>query len=180
VWVSRTLFGEAPLGLRLFPALTHGGLVLVTAALARELGGRRFAQVLAALSVALSPFLIAAHLAGPTVYDLAAWAVVSWLVVRILRTGREQLWLVVGPVVGLALLNKDTILFLVGGLVVGFLVNRQARILRSPWLWAGAAIALLLWMPNIVWQIQNGWPTIEMPGTCSRSTSGRSSSPRSS
>jgi 4-amino-4-deoxy-L-arabinose transferase-like glycosyltransferase len=172
VGLSRALFGDAMVGLRVFPALADAATVFLTALIARELGGQRFAQTLAALAVALSPFLIAGHLAGPTIYDLTAWSLVSWLVIRIVRTGAERLWLAVGLVVGVALLTKETILFLAGGLVVGSLANRQGRFLRSPWLWLGAAIALLFWMPNLVWQAQHGWPTIEMSRNLQREHSG--------
>lgn len=172
VWLSRVLFGTSLVGLRLPPALADGAAVALTGLIARELGGERLAQTLAALAIAISPFLIAGHLAGPTIYDLAAWALVSWLVIRIIRTGDERLWLAVGLSVGVALMAKETILLLLGGLLIGFVINRQLRLLRSAWLWAGAAIALAIWSPNIVWQIQHGWPTIEMSHNLQREHSG--------
>ncbi len=172
VGLSHALFGDSLVGLRLFPALADAATVFLTAVIVRELTGERFAQTLGALVVAVSPFLIAGHLAGPTIYDLAAWTLTSWLVIRILRTDAERLWLAVGLVVGVALLTKETILFLAGGLCVGFLVNRQTRVFRSQWLWLGAAIALLLWSPNLVWQAQHGWPTIEMSRNLQREHSG--------
>lgn len=162
VWLSHALFGNSLVGLRSFPALADGAMVVGTGLLARELGARRFAQGLAALCLAVSPLLAAGHLAGPTIYDIAGWTFVSWLVVRILRTGDERLWIAIGLVVGVALMNKETILFVVGALVVGLVVNGQSRVLRSPWLLGGAVIALLVWSPNIAWQIQHGWPTVEM------------------
>lgn len=163
IWLSRNVFGESAFGIRLLPAVASGATVLVTVLLTRELGGGRFPQTLAALCTAFSPLvLVSGHLSGPTVYDLLAWAVVSLLVVRILRTGNERLWLAVGVVIGVALLDKETILLLVGGLVLGFLLTGQAAALRTPWLWAGAAIALLIWSPNLVWEAANRWPTIEM------------------
>ncbi len=170
--LSRVLFGDSLLGLRLFPALAFASTVFVTGLIARELGGRRFAQILAALLVGLSPFLIAGHLAGPTIYDLLAWSVASLLIIRILRTGRERLWPLVGLVVGVALLNKETILFLLIGLTVGLLSTGRARVFRSPWVWLAAAIALALWSPVILWQAQHGWPTLEMSANLRREHSG--------
>lgn len=172
VWLSRALFGGSLIGLHLLPALADGAVVMVTGLIARELGGRRFAQSLAALSVALGPFLIAGHLAGPTIYDLLGWAVCSLLVARILRTGRDYLWVAVGAVIGLAVLNKETILLLALGLSVGLLVDRRAKLLESPWLWTGAALALLIWAPNLVWQAQHGWPRVEMSQSLQREHSG--------
>ena len=119
VGLSRVLFGNSQFGLRLFPALTDGACVVLTGLIARELGGSRFAQGLAALSLAVSPFLVAGHIAGPTIYDFLFWELLSFLVIRILRTGNERLWLVAGLAGGVALENKETILFLVFGLIVG-------------------------------------------------------------
>ena len=170
--LSRALFGDSLLGLRLFPALAFALTVFLAGLIARELGGRRFAQVLAALLLGLSPFLIAGHLSGPTVYDLLAWSVASLLIIRIFRTGRERLWPLVGLVVGVALLNKETILFLLIGLTVGLLATGCARIFRSPWVWLAALIALALWSPVIVWQAQHGWPTLQMSANLRREHSG--------
>jgi len=163
IWLTRHAIGESVFAVRILPAIASGATVLFTALLTRELGGGRFPQILAALCAGFAPLTLAGgHLAGPTAYDLFAWLVVSLLVVRILRTGNERLWLAVGLVTGIALLNKETILFLVGGLFLGLVFTRRARVLASPWLWGGAAIALAIWSPNLVWEFANGWPTIEM------------------
>jgi 4-amino-4-deoxy-L-arabinose transferase-like glycosyltransferase len=136
VWVSRTVFGDSLLGLRVLPALAAGGVVLFAGLLAREFGRRALRPGIRRArgrTVAAPP--CRGHLAGPTIYDLMAWAAVSWLVVRILRTGRDRLWPMVGLVAGLALLNKETILLLLGGLVLGLLLDRRWEVFRSPWLW---------------------------------------------
>jgi hypothetical protein len=153
IWLSRHAFGESALGIRVFPAIASGATVFVTVLLTRELGGGRFPQTLAALCAAFAPLVLAAgHISGPTVYDLLAWVVVSFLVIRILRTARERLWLAVGVVIGVALLDKETILLLVGGLFLGLLLTGRATVLRSSWLWVGAAIALVIWSPNLAWE----------------------------
>jgi 4-amino-4-deoxy-L-arabinose transferase-like glycosyltransferase len=160
--LSRLFFGNSLLGMRLFPALADGAVVIFTGLIARELGGERFSQGLASLAIAVSPFLIAGHLAGPTIYDFLAWVVVSFLVIRILRTGNERLWLLVGVTVGVALENKETILFLLFGLFIGLIVNRQIRLLASVWLGIAVLGALALWAPNLIWQAQHSWPSLEM------------------
>ena len=172
VWVARHLFGDSLYGLRLFPALAYAAAVALTGLTARELGGRRIAQTLAALLLGVSPFLIIGHMAGPTVYDLVGWAVVMLLVLRILRTGDQRLWLLVGLAVGVSLYAKHTIMFLVIALLVGFVVDRRWRILGSPYLWAAAAIAIVLWVPNLLWQADNGWPTLAMSAALREKHSG--------
>lgn len=157
------LFEGSLLGLRLLPALAFGGMILLAALTARELGGGRFAQGLAALGVAASPvFLGAGHLVSTAIFDQVAWGLALFLVVRLIRTGDERLWLAVGAVVGLGLLNKHTVVFLVLGLAAGLVLSRESARFRSPWLWAGAAVALALFAPNLAWQAASGWPTLEM------------------
>ncbi len=159
---SRLAFGNSPFGIRIIPALVDGGLVVTGAAIARQLGGGRFAQLFAAICTAVGGYIVAAHLSGPTIYDALAWGVASYLIVRIIRTGDERLWLAVGAVVGLGLEAKHTILFLLLGLAIGLVVSGRAPLLRSPWLWAGAALAVALWSPNLVWEAAHSWPTLEM------------------
>ncbi|HTX70176.1 MAG TPA: glycosyltransferase family 39 protein [Thermoleophilia bacterium] len=172
VWVARRLFGDSLYGLRLFPALAFAAAVALAGLTARELGGRRFAQTFAALLLGVSPFLIVGHMAGPTIYDLVGWALVMLLVLRILRTGDQRLWLLVGLVVGVSLYAKHTILFLVIALLFGLIVDRRWKVLASPYLWAAAAIAILLWVPNLLWQADNGWPTLAMSAALRRDHSG--------
>ena len=141
-------------------------VVLLAAALAREFGGRAFAQVLAALAVGTGVYvLIVGHLLSTSSIDLLVWVTITWLVVRILRTGDQRLWLAVGAMTGVGLLNKHLVLFLVIALLAGaVLVPAARKQLRSPWLWAGVLVALALWAPNLVWQATNDWPQLELAG----------------
>lgn len=162
-WLSRHLFGDSLFGLRLFPALAFGGTLFLAGAIAREFGGRRSAQVFAALCAGVGGYLVIGHLAGPSAYDLLAWTATSLFVVRILRTGDDRLWLGVGVIAGVGLEAKETILLLIGGLAVGFLVTRSAGpLVRSRWFWSGVAVAFVLWAPNLVWEATHHWPVVEM------------------
>ena len=164
-WLAEHTIGDSPLAIRLLPALADGAIIVLTASIARRFGGRRFAQVLAALSAATTGvYLGAAHLLSPTPFDFLSWALILYLVVRILGGDSPRLWLAAGAVAGVGLLNKWSVLFLVFGLAVGFLMSGQRQQFHSPWLWGGAAIAVMLWAPNLIWQAQQGWPTIEMLG----------------
>jgi 4-amino-4-deoxy-L-arabinose transferase-like glycosyltransferase len=171
-WIDRVALGNTLLGLRVIPAILDGGVVALTGAMARELGGRRFAQGFGALCVAVGGFLVIGHIEGPTIYDAFDWALVSLLVIRILRTGEDRFWLAVGLTAGIGLEAKETILLLLGGLAVGLLLNRQASVVRSPWLWAGAVLALALWMPNLLWEATHGWPARQMDASLRAEHSG--------
>jgi 4-amino-4-deoxy-L-arabinose transferase-like glycosyltransferase len=165
---SAALFGVSPTAVRLLPALEMGLIVVLIALIVRDLGGSRRAQVLGAITAALSGYLGAGHLDTTTDPDLLAWAVILWLLVKLVAGGNRRLWLGVGLVAGIGLENKDTLLFLGAGLAVGLVLARRWDVVRSPWAWAAIAIALLLWLPNLVWQATNGWPQLTMAQAISR------------
>jgi Dolichyl-phosphate-mannose-protein mannosyltransferase len=159
--------------LRLLPALTAGGTVALTALMARELGGERFAQWFAGLCIAAAGVLFGAgHLLSTTPFDILAWAGILLLVLRILRTGNARLWLPVGVLVGAALLDKNTVFFLLLGLGVGLLATPRRRLLWSPWVVAGAAAAGAMWAPSLAWHADHGWAMFEMSRNLRREHSG--------
>jgi 4-amino-4-deoxy-L-arabinose transferase-like glycosyltransferase len=160
--LARLLFGDWLPGLRLLPALAVGALVVVTGLIARELGGGRAAQLVAAACVAASGVTVAVgHLHSTTTYDVLLWAVGLLLLVRLLGTGERRLWLAIGPVAGIGLLNKATVAQLAGVVLAGLLADREARrLLASRWLLAGAAVAVALWAPYLAWQADHGWPQL--------------------
>ena len=122
--------------LRLPSALASAVLVIVTGLLARELGGERAAQVLAAASIAVASVVLGAgHLLSTTTFGLPAWAGLCWLVVRILRTGDDRLWLAAGLLAGAGLLDSDLVVFLM------FAVRDRAGHRRAA---AAAAVRLAL------------------------------------
>ena len=159
---SVALLGVSPTAVRVLPAIEMGLVVVLVALMARDLGGTRRAQILAAITAALSGYLGAGHLDTTTEPDLLAWAVVLWLLVRLLAGGDRRLWLAVGVVAGIGLENKDTLLFLGAGLALGLILARRWDVVRSPWAWSAIGIALVLWAPNLVWQAANGWPQLAM------------------
>ncbi|MGH9290745.1 MAG: ArnT family glycosyltransferase [Acidimicrobiales bacterium] len=161
--VSHELLGDSLVGLRLFPALAVGAVVLLTASMAGDLGGERRARLVAALGAGLCPvFLGAGHLLSTATFDLLAWAVLTWLVVRLLAGGDERLWLAVGVVVGIGFLNKHSMVFVVAALAVALILGGRRGMFMSPWLWAGAVVASLLVLSNVAWHAANDWPVFDM------------------
>jgi 4-amino-4-deoxy-L-arabinose transferase-like glycosyltransferase len=162
--IARAMSEIAPgslTALRLSSAVAAGVTVLLTGLLARELGGSRRAQALAAGCAAVATIvLFTGHLLSTSTFDLLVWTAVTWLAVRALRTGDDRLWLVAGVVLGAGLLNKPLPAFLAAGLLAGVAITGPRGLLRNPYVWAGAAIALALWSPWIVWQANHGWPQI--------------------
>jgi 4-amino-4-deoxy-L-arabinose transferase-like glycosyltransferase len=163
-WTSEHLGGGNLVVFRLPATLVAVVVTVLGALIARELGGRRFAQGLAAFATGTATYvLLSGHLLVTSTVDLLVWVVVTWLVVRILRTGDARLWLAVGVVTGLGLWNKQLPVVLVAGLLVGMALTRPARHwLRSPWWWGGLAIAAVMWVPVLVWQATHGWPQLTL------------------
>jgi Dolichyl-phosphate-mannose-protein mannosyltransferase len=164
--IARAMTAIAPnslIVLRLPSALAAGGTVLLTGLLAREFGGGRRAQAVGAACAAVASIvLITGHLLSTATFDLTDWAAVTWLAVRAVRTEDERLWLLVGAVLGVGLLNKPLPACLGAGLCVGVAIAGPRRLLRSPYVWSGAALALALCSPWILWQAAHNWPQIDV------------------
>jgi Dolichyl-phosphate-mannose-protein mannosyltransferase len=144
------------------PAVAGAVMVVLAGLLAGELGGARAAQVLAGVAALCSPMLLGANAMLQTVsFDQLAWLVVLYLYARLLRTGDPRRWLGVEAAVGVGLEVKFTMLTLALGLAVGTLATPVRRHLATPWPWLGAGVGLALLAPNLVWQMANGWPTLE-------------------
>jgi hypothetical protein len=164
--------------LRVPAALMAAVTVLLTGLITAEFGGTRRAQLIAAACACVaSVILVVGHLLSTTTFDLLAWALVSWLVARVIRTGNDRLWLAAGLVAGLALLDKPLIAFLLAGIGAGLLVAGPRRLLRTAWPWAGLLIAVLLWSPWLLWQAAHGWPQLAVSSAIAHGGSG-SSQPR--
>ena len=161
--------------LRLPSALASAALVMLTGLIAREFGAERRAQVLAAATVSVAPLVIGTgHLLSTTTFDLPAWALVTWIVVRGLRTGDQRLWLAAGLAAGLGLFDSDLIAFLLFAVVAGLAVAGPRRPFRSPYLYAGGLIALALWVPYLAWQARHGWPELAISRSIANGGSGTS------
>lgn len=156
------LFGPSLVGLRLLAALAGAGIVLIGGLLARELGGGRWAQLMTAVAVLVSPvFLLTNGMFQTVSFDQLIWVAVSLLLARIFRGGQSLNWLAVGLLIGIGLLTKYTVLLFVSGLGVGLLTTDHRRWLRRPQPWLGAALAALVALPNLLWQSAHGWPSLE-------------------
>jgi hypothetical protein len=157
------VLGDSLLAVRLLPALAGAALVLMTGWMARDLGGRRFAQGIAALAVLVAPIWLALHsIDTMNALDQLFWTGCAWIVLRIVRDDRPQLWLLFGAVAGVGMLNKHSMAFFAVAVAAAVLLTPQRRALRSPWLWLGALLAGLIFLPNLVWVFQHHFPHFEM------------------
>ena len=159
--IALSLFGPSLVGLRLFTAFAQSLAMIVTGLMARELGARRWAQVVAALAAAIAPMSICMGTMFQYIgFDYLWWVLAAWLLIRLLRTDDPRWWLPLGAVLGLGMMTKYTILFFIAGIVAGVLLTPVRRYLKSPWLWAGAALSLLIFIPNILWQSEHDFVSL--------------------
>jgi hypothetical protein len=162
-WLTRHLFGTSVFAIRLFPAFASFALVWLTGLLARELGGGRFAQGLAALcSACAGVYLILGHLFTMNVFEPLLWMGCAYVVIRIIKTGNQKLWLWFGVLAGIGLENKYSMAVFGFAIVVGVLFTPERKALASPWIWIAGAIAFLIFLPNVLWNIQHHFPFLEL------------------
>ena len=156
--ISLAVFGLSLVGLRLFSVLAQAAAIVVTGLMAREFGGGMLAQITAALAVALSPLpLFEGTEFQYTTFDYLWWVLIAYFVICLLHSGNPRWWLPIGTVIGLGLLTKYSIVFFIAGILGGVVLSRARRCLVSRWFWAGIAVALLIFLPNFLWQVQHSF-----------------------
>ena len=151
--VSMQLFGDSLVAYRLPSALAQSLATLFAGLIAREFGGGRSAQVVAAVAVACVPFsLLAGSMFQYTSPDYLWWVMAAWLLAKLVNSGEPRWWLGIGLVIGMGMMTRYTMLFCAAGIVVGVLATPLRRQLGRPWLWAGVLLSLLVFAPNAWWQ----------------------------
>jgi 4-amino-4-deoxy-L-arabinose transferase-like glycosyltransferase len=154
------LFGTSLAGFRLFAALAEAVAVLLTGLMAKELGGGRGAQLVAA--TAAIPFALAGGALMQYVsFDYLCWVLAAYFVIRLLRSENPRWWLAIGSSIGLGMMTKYTMGFFALGIVAGVLLMPARRHLASKWLWMGVACSILVFLPNIIWQAQHHFISLD-------------------
>ena len=164
IWVLagwRAVFGESLAMLRLLPALLGALTVFLTGVLAWRLGGGRIGQVIAAIAAFTAPVVLGTfHVVSMNSFDLLLWLAAFLALTRALGSDGTLDWLGLGVVLGLGLLDKISVLWLLAGIGAGIVLTEPRRLAR-PGPWLAAAVALALFAPHAFWQLENHWPTLE-------------------
>jgi hypothetical protein len=165
IWVLgfiRLLIGDSVFAIRLLPALLGGVTVFITGLIVIELGGKRLAVTIACLSVLLAPIYFAMN----TIYsmnsiDIFIWAVSFYLTVLLIKDEKPFLWILLGIVFGIGLMNKISILWLGFGLLVSIILTGKRKSLKTIWPYVTAGMAFLFFIPFIIWNATYDWAHIE-------------------
>ncbi len=158
--LSLLMFGTSLAGFRFFAALAEAVALLLTGLMARELGGHRGAQFVAA--AAAIPFCLGGGALMQYVsFDYLCWVLTAYFVLRLLKSDDPRWWIAIGSAIGLGMLSKYTMGIFVLGLTAGVLLTDARRHLASKWLWLGIAAAALIFLPNLIWQAQHGFVSLD-------------------
>ncbi len=159
---AEMLFGTSLVGIRFFPAVAQGLVLILSGLLVQRMGGNRWAQVIGACGASISVVSLSqGSLLMYVGFDLLWWVAVAYGMVSLLKTGDARWWLAIGAAMGLGMLTKLTMGLLVLGVIAGVLFTPARRYVRSAWLWAGAALALLIFLPNMTWMARHDFITLQ-------------------
>ena len=162
LWLNRALLGDSLFALRLPTAVASAALVYLTGLFVTELGGGKKAQLLVCLCVLVSPiYLTLGDFYSMNAFEPLFWVGAALVIVRILKTDNQKLWLLFGAIAGLGLENKHSMAFLGVAIILGLMLTPHRRQFLSKWIWLGGAVAGIIALPNIIWQITHNWPTLE-------------------
>lgn len=158
------IFGESLRSVRLLPALTSAVLILLTGIITRELGGRRFAIALSAVTILVAPIYLSGGslLTSNCDLEVLLWMGCVYFAILAIRRDQPRYWLWFGVVAGIGLQEKYSISVLGFAIVIGLLLTSQRRLLVNKWMWLGGLAAFLIFLPNLLWNIANHWPFVEL------------------
>jgi len=162
VRISRVIIGDSLRSIRFLPALATSAVVVLTALIAREFGGRRFALVLSAVAVLIAPvYLSGGSLLTTNCLEPLLWMGCAYFAILAIKRDARY-WVCFGVVAGLGLQEKYSIAVFGFGIVVGLLISKQRSALLSKWFWVGGLAAFMIFLPNLIWNLQHHWPFLEL------------------
>ncbi len=166
VWIaklSRAIFGDSLYAIRFLPALAGALRIVLTGWLVREFGGKHYATLLACLCVTVAPIYLAMdNLLSMNSYESLFWTGCALAYVLVVKRENPRYWLLFGASAGLGLMNKHSLVFFGLAFVVGLLATQDRKFFAGKFLWLAGGLAFLIFLPNLIWQYQNDWATLEL------------------
>lgn len=160
--ISYWLFDYSLLGVRLFPTLAGVGILILCCLIAKEIGGKTKAILLAGICIlAFLPFYRNHTLFQPVAFDQLFWVLGFYLIIKFINSQNKKFLLFLGITLGLGLMNKYTILVWAFGVCIGLFFYKRGSLFKNKWLYISALISLVIFLPNMIWQIQNDFPLLK-------------------
>jgi hypothetical protein len=162
--IFRAMFGDSLRSIRLLPVVSASALILLTGVITRELGGKRFAVALSALTILIAPIYLSCGslLTSNCCLEVLLWMGCVYFAIRAAKHDQPRYWLWFGVVAGIGLQEKYSIAVLGFAIVVGLLLTGQRRFLLNKWMWLGGAAAFLIFLPNLLWNVAYHWPFVQL------------------
>ncbi|MCB1499169.1 MAG: glycosyltransferase family 39 protein [Bauldia sp.] len=159
IWASTAVFGDTEFGVRALSVISAALTSVAIFATARNLGPTTGLAARGAVWFNATILIgVGAILITPDSPSVLFWALTVWVLADIRRTGDGWMWLLAGAFAGLGCLSKYTNLFLGAGILLWLVLDRDARRwFLSPWLWAGGVVAVLVFLPALLWNADHGW-----------------------
>ncbi len=163
IHINRAVLGDSLRSIRFIPALASSLLVVQTAVLACEFGGRGFALLLSAITVGIAPqYLSNGSLLGTNCLEPNLWMGCAYFAILAIKCDNPRYWLWFGVIAGLGMEEKYSIAIFGFGVVLGLLLTAQRRVFLNPWIWLGGLAAFLIFLPNLLWNLHYHWPFLEL------------------
>lgn len=162
-WASRAVIGDSLYAIHLLPTLAGALKIVMTGLIVREFGGRHMATLLACLCVLVAPVYLGIDLLlSMNAYEPVLWMGCVLCYIWAVKRGDPRYWLLFGAFAGLGLMNKHSMLFFGLAFVIGLVLTQDRKVFRGVHVWLGAVIAFVLFLPNLIWQVSNDLPTLEL------------------
>jgi len=161
--ICRAALGDSLRSVRFIPALASSLLVVQTALLAREFGGRAFALLLSAVAILIAPqYLSNASLLTTNCLEPNLWMGCAYFAILAIKRNDSRYWLWFGVLAGVGLEEKYSIALFAFGIVIGLVLTEQRRVLLDKWIWLGGLAAFLIFLPNLLWNVHYDWPFLQL------------------
>jgi len=158
----KSIFGDSLYSIRFLPALAGSFIVFFGGIITRELGGGKFSQVLTSFTLLCTPvFAAAAGIYSMNIFETLLAVLIIYYIIRLMKEHNLKRWFVIGVLMGLGVMNKHTFGLYIMALLIGLLVCGKWRLIFNKWFIFGGLIAFIIFLPNIIWQIVNHYPSLE-------------------
>jgi 4-amino-4-deoxy-L-arabinose transferase-like glycosyltransferase len=163
IHVCQAVFGDSLRSVRLIPALASSLLVVQTALITRALGGKFYAMLLSAVAIVIAPqYLSNASLLTTNCLEPNLWMACAYFIILAIKRSDPRYWIGFGVFAGLGLEEKYSIMLFGFSIVIGLLLTEQRRVFWNKWIWLGGSVALLIFLPNLLWNIHHQWPFVQL------------------